>query len=174
MALNIDAIFVGKMTFENDMRNWANFHQRMFESLKIGTLTGSFYPKKKKCELKVYRGVLCYDNEKWCKIWKAIDLPVQNWYEEFNKDWPEHSKISKICTLIGFFRTKYIMFELKKRIGEFCLLALKIDATFEGKRTCAFKNDMRNWANFHQRMFESLRIGTLMGSFYPKKKKVWA
>ena len=47
-------------------------------------------------------------------------------------------------------------------------MALKIDATFEGKLTYAFKNDMRNLANFDQSMFESLKIGTLMGSFYPK------
>ena len=60
------------------------------------------------------------------------------------------------------------MFELKKRIEGFCLMALKIDATFEGKLTCAFKNDMRYLTNFHQSLFESLKIGTLMGSFYPK------
>ena len=65
-------------------------------------------------ELKIYRGVLCHDNEEWCKIWRGIDLSVQNWHQEFNKFWPKHSKISKICTLIGFFWTKYIMFELKK------------------------------------------------------------
>ena len=47
-------------------------------------------------------------------------------------------------------------------------MALNIDATLEGKLTCAFKNDMRNLANFHQSMFGSLKIGTLMGSFYPK------
>ena len=49
-------------------------------------------------------------------------------------------------------------------------MALNIDATFEGKLTCAFKNDMRNLANFHQSMFGSLKIGSLMGSFYPKRK----
>ena len=27
-------------------------------------------------------------------------------------------------------------------------MALNIDATFEGKLTCAFKNDMRNLTNF--------------------------
>ena len=59
MALNIDATFEGKLTcaFKNDMRNLANFHQSMFESLKIGTLMGSFYPKQKMYELKIYRGV---------------------------------------------------------------------------------------------------------------------
>ena len=47
-------------------------------------------------------------------------------------------------------------------------MALNIDATFEAKLTCAFKNDMKNLANFHQSKSESLKIGTLMGSFYPK------
>ena len=65
MALNTDAKFEGKITcaFKNDMRNLANFHQSTFESLKIGTLMGSFYPKQKMYELKIYRGVLCHDNE---------------------------------------------------------------------------------------------------------------
>ena len=44
-------------------------------------------------------------------------------------------------------------------------MVLKIDATFEEKKTCTFKNDMKNLANFHQSMFESLKMGTLMGSF---------
>ena len=47
-------------------------------------------------------------------------------------------------------------------------MALNIDVEFERKMTCTFKNDMRNLANFHQSMFKSLKIGTLMGSFYPK------
>ena len=49
-------------------------------------------------------------------------------------------------------------------------MALITDARFEGKRTCAFKNDMRNLASFHQSTFESPKIGTLMGSFHPKQK----
>ena len=66
MALNIDATFERKLTyaFKNDMMNLANFHQSMFESLKIGTLKGSFYPKQNMYELKIYRGVLCQDTEK--------------------------------------------------------------------------------------------------------------
>ena len=47
-------------------------------------------------------------------------------------------------------------------------MALNIDAKFAGKITRAFKNDMRNLANFYQGMFESIKIETLMGSFYPK------
>ena len=30
-----------------------------------------------------------------------------------------------------------------------CLMALKIDAKFEGKLTCALKNDMKNLENLH-------------------------
>ena len=42
-------------------------------------------------------------------------------------------------------------------------MALNIDTTVEGKLTRAFKNDMRNLANFHQSMFDSLKIGTFDG-----------
>ena len=65
MALNIGVKFEKKLTcsFKNNMRNLANFHQRMFESLKIGTSIGLFYPKQKMYELKIYRGVMCHDNE---------------------------------------------------------------------------------------------------------------
>ena len=37
-----------------------------------------------------------------------------------------------------------------KLTQKLCLMALNIDAKFEGKLTCAFKNDMRNLANFHR------------------------
>ena len=42
----------------------------------------------------------------------------------------EHSKVSKICTLIGPFCAKYITFELKKFRGLY-LMTLKSDAKFE-------------------------------------------
>ena len=61
----------------------------------------------------------------------------------------------KICILIGCFWPKYTMFELKKKIEELFLMALNTDAKFEGKITFAFKNNMKNLANFHQSTFES-------------------
>ena len=87
---------------------------RALESLKIGTLMGFFYPKYKMYDLKIYRGVMCHDNEEWCKIWRGNDLSVQNWHEEFDEFWLEHLKVSKICSLMGYFWPKYIIFELKK------------------------------------------------------------
>ena len=49
-------------------------------------------------------------------------------------------------------------------------MGLNIDAKFEGKLTCDFKNDMRNLANFHQSTFKSLAIWTVIGCIYPKQK----
>ena len=150
-ALNIDPNFERKMTcaFKNDIRNLANFYQNTFESQKIWTLIGSFYPKQKMYELKIYRKFMCHENEEWCKIWTEIYGSVQNWYEEFNHFWLHHSKISIICIYV-------------------CSMALKIDAKFEEKLTCTSKNDMRSFANFHQSTFESLKSWTFIVSFYPK------
>ena len=69
----------------------------------------------------------------------------------------------------GLLLTKVNNIWTKKRI-EIFLRALNIDATFEGKMTCTFKNDTTNLANFHQSMLGSLKIVTLMVSFYPKYK----
>ena len=63
---------------------WQNF-TRALESLQIGTLMASFCLKLKMYELNIYRGVMCHDNEEWCKNWRGIDLPVQTWHEEFDK-----------------------------------------------------------------------------------------
>ena len=79
-----------ELRFQKWHRNLANFHQSMFESLNIGTLMGSFYLKYKICELKINGGLLCHENGEWCKIWRGIDLSVQNWHEEL---WPEHPNL---------------------------------------------------------------------------------
>ena len=52
-----------------------------------------------------------------CKIWRGIDLLLQNWHKEFNELWLEILKVSKIYTLMRCFWPKYIMFELKKYRG---------------------------------------------------------
>ena len=68
------------MCFQNLKGIWKNF-TRASESLKIGTLIGSFYPKKRMYEVKTYRAVMCHENKEWYKIWKGIDLSVQSWHE---------------------------------------------------------------------------------------------
>ena len=44
------------------------------------------------------------------------NLLFQKW-QEFGEFWSEHSRVSKICFLIGPFREKYIKFDLKKYGG---------------------------------------------------------
>ena len=67
MALKIDTKFEGKLTCtsKNDMRNFANFHQSTFESLKSWTFIGPFYQKQEMYELIIYRGVTCRENKEW-------------------------------------------------------------------------------------------------------------
>ena len=64
MTLESDAKFEEKLTcgLESDMRNLVIFHQSSQKS-QTGTVMGSFYPKQKIYELKVYRGVMCHDND---------------------------------------------------------------------------------------------------------------
>ena len=104
------------------------------EISKIFYLMRSFWAKYIFFELKKYRGVIFHETEEGYKIWRGIDLPFRNWHEEFDKFWPEHSKVSKISTLMGSFWAKYILFELKKYRGvifhdieEWCKIWRKTD-----------------------------------------------
>ena len=72
---------------------------------------------------------MSHQNEEWCKIWRGFDLSIQNWDEEFDEFWPEHSKLSKIFTLMSCFWPKHIMSELKK--VQRIYIALETDAKFE-------------------------------------------
>ena len=76
-------------------------------------------------------------------------LVVQNWYEEFDKFWPEHSEVLKIYTSMGSLWPKYLMFELKKYRGvmfhnneKWCKIWRKL--------TCGLENDMMILPNIHQ------------------------
>ena len=69
MTLKSDAKFEEKLTcgLDNDNSNLANFYQGTRKS-QIWDFHGSFHPKKKMHELKIYRGVMCHGNEELCKI----------------------------------------------------------------------------------------------------------
>ena len=58
------ASFEEKLTYglKKELRNLANF-TRALQSVKIGTLIGSFCPKQKRYDLNVYRGVMFHGNE---------------------------------------------------------------------------------------------------------------
>ena len=78
---------------ENDMRNLAHFYQGTQKSLNWD-----------------FDGILI----QWCKSWKGIDLSFPNWHGKFDEFWPDHSKVSKFCTLMAYFWPKSIIFALKK------------------------------------------------------------
>ena len=79
---------------------------------------------------------------------KENQLVVSKW-QEFGEFWSEHSKVSKLCTLIGAFCAKYITFDLEST-KELSFIALKNHEKFEEKLTYGLENDMRNLANLHQ------------------------
>ena len=64
MNLKGDAKFKLKLTrdLENGVRNLTMFIGAL-ESLKIGTLMEYYYPKQKIYEVKIYRGIMCHNNE---------------------------------------------------------------------------------------------------------------
>ena len=64
MTLESDAKFEEKLTcgLDNDMRNLANCHQSTGKS-QNWNFDGIVLSKVKIYELKIYRGVMCHDNE---------------------------------------------------------------------------------------------------------------
>ena len=50
-------------------------------------------------------------------------------------------------------------------------MILKSDSKFEGKLTCAFKNDMRNLENFHRLKNSDFILESKMAELAQKKKK---
>ena len=131
----------------------------------------SFSWKYIKFQLKKYRGVVSHDTEDWCKIWRKTDLLFQN-RQEFGEFLPEHSKVSKLYTLIGSLREKYVMFDLKKYKGvifhdtrEWIKIWRKTDLWFE-----------KQHEEFGKFWPEHLKLGLKIGTFMelPQVENVWA
>ena len=132
------------------------FHQ-------LCTLIDSFCWKYIKFQLKKYIAVMSRDSEDWCKIWRKNDL-FQKW-QEFSKFWPEHSKVSKICTFIGSYCAKYLMFDLKKY--SYLSWHWRVMQNLKKKWLVVWKMTWGIWQTF-TRALERLKIRALMGSFNPK------
>ena len=103
---------------------------------KFGLWWDSFIQSRKCVSLKLTRELIVMAMKKDAKLEEELTCCFK--VDNFDEFWPEHSKISKICTLMSCVGPKYVMFELKNSIEELCLMALKIDAKFKGKLTCAF------------------------------------
>ena len=102
-------------------QNWRGEFDKFWpEHLKVSnifTLMCFFWANYILFELKKYRGVIFHETDKGYKIRRGNHLLFQNWHKEFDKFWSEHSKVSKVFTLMASFWAKYILFELKKYRG---------------------------------------------------------
>ena len=88
-------------------------------NLKICTLMCYFCRKYIMFEPKEYRGVMCYNTEEWCKIWGGTDCALKNEIRNL-ANFDSTLESLKMCTLMGSFWEKYIMFKQKKYRGVMC------------------------------------------------------
>ena len=123
-------------------------------------------------DLKKYRAVIFHDTEGWCKIWRKIHFWFGKWHEEFGKFSPEQLKVSKLelwwDPLIQ--SRKSVSLNITE---ELCVMEMKNDANLKRNWLAVSKLTWKIWLIL-TRPLESLKIGTLMGSFNPKQNKAWA
>ena len=121
-------------------------------------------------ELKIYRGAVCHGNEEWYKVWRWLDLLVQNWHEEFDEFWSEHLKISKNLYFNGLPLTKVYNVWLKKSTERLCLIAVKIDAKLKENWLVLSKMTWRVWQIFNRARSKVWNLEFLLGPFIQSRK----
>ena len=127
---------------------------------------GSFWAKYILFELKKYRGIIFHEAEEGYKIWRGIDS-FQNWHKEFDKLWPECSKVSNVSPLMGSFSARYILLELKKYRGIIFHEAEEGYKIWRGIDS-SFKNWHKEFGKFWPELSKVSKIFTLMGSLWAK------
>ena len=153
MTLKSDAKFDRKLTLgsKSDMRNLVNFIANSgFKNLHFAVLLllKRYYVWAKK---KKYREVIVITLKNDVQFEEELTCALKN----DMKNYTSFENI-KICTLVGSFWPKYIMFELKKYRKVMC------DYTEDRcklwrKVTCSFINDMRNLVNLKNHKTCTLR-----------------
>ena len=90
------------------------------EHLKMSKLVFSWdlFVQSRRCTGYNLRGFISNETEKSWKIWRGIDLQLQNWHMEFDEFWLKNLKVSKMWTLMGCFWPRYTMIELKRYRGD--------------------------------------------------------
>ena len=138
MTLKGVAKFKRKLTcgLKNDIRNLVNFHasSQKSENLYFDVLLLSIAYKVSAWKVQNYLS--------W--HWKEIQTLKKNWLFIWKMTWGIWWTLTwaveslKICTLMGYFCRKYVMFELKRYRG-----------VVLWKMTYGFKNDISNLVNLH-------------------------
>ena len=158
MVLKTDSKFEEKLicAFKTDMRNLGNFLQSIWKS-RNWDFDRILLSKVRK-----------YMMQNWIRNWHfRIDMRT---LLEFL---PKHSKISKICTLMGCLWPKYVMFELRKEQRSYVWWHWIMMQSLKENWFVLSKMTWGIW-EISNRAIESLEIGTSMGFFYPNLENVWA
>ena len=103
------------------------------------------------------------------KNFKGIDLTAQNWHEEFAEFWPEHSKNLKNLHFNGLLLIKVYNVWAKKVQRCYVWWNWRLMQILKENWLVLSKMTWRIWQIF-TRALESLKIWTLIGSFYLKQK----
>ena len=141
------------MRLENDIRNLVNFHGSSHKSENLH-FNGRLLSKGEMCTEKLC--VITPKNDG--KFEEELTCTLKNDMRNLTNF--ETLEGHKICTLVGSFWPKYIMFEPKMELCH----ELKADAIFKEKLTGGLKNDIRNLINFHasSRKSENLHFDGLV------------
>ena len=139
MTLMSDTKFEEKLALgsKNDMTNLVNFNLSSSKSENLHFNVLLLLIAYKVSAKKVQKGYLSWH-------WRVIQTLKKNWLFVWKMTWGIWWTLTraveslKICTLMGYFCRKYVMFELKKYRG-----------VVSWKMTYGFKNDIRNLVNFH-------------------------
>ena len=115
MRLESDAKFEEKLTcgLENNMRNFANFHQSTWKlGLKLGLLWGTFIPSRKYISLKFTRE-LCV------MAMKKMQILRENWFvvSKMTRIWWILIRALKSSKNLHFDWSFLVIFDLKKCRG---------------------------------------------------------
>ena len=156
------------LPFQSWHRIWKILTQAL-ESLKNVHFNGLLLNKEYILfDLKKYGRVMIHDSEKWCKLWRGIDLWFEKWQEEFRKFSPEHLKASKLGfwwnTLIENRKCMSLKFTEELRV-----MTMNNDAKFGEVMTCCFTIDIRIWSEH-----TSLKHLHFNGSFLSNVCNIWA
>ena len=153
-------------------QNWHKEFQKFWsEHLKVskfhfnGILLNKVYIVWAK---KVQRSYLSWN-------WRGIQnlegnrLFIQNWHKEFDRFWPEHSKVSNHFHFKRLLLSKVYIVWAKKVQKSYLSWNWRGIQNFERNRLSVWEMTSWIWQNF-TRALESVKIGTLIGSFCPKWK----
>ena len=131
---------------ENKIRNMVNFHESAWKISKLGLWWDLFIQSRKCMRLNF--------TEKLCMMTMKNDAKFEEemtfHFKIATTSWwllPQTLECFKNLLFSGVFLTKVFNVWAKKLIEKLYLMALKIDAQFQGKLTCYFQSYLRNLAN---------------------------